>query len=80
MTTLSFKVTEAEARTIRREARREKLSVSEFLRRRAGTQVAGSSKPRLVRCPHTGAMVFAPVEDRPPLTTEVVRELLTDFP
>ena len=38
------------------------------------------SSPRLVRCPHTGAMIFAALEDLPPLTTEAVRELLADFP
>ncbi len=38
------------------------------------------SPPSLVRCPDTGAMIFAAPEDQPPLTTETVRELLVNFP
>ena len=40
----------------------------------------GPQKPRLVRCAHTGAMIFAASEDQPPLTTDTVRELLSAFP
>jgi len=36
--------------------------------------------PRLVRCPLTGAMIFAGREDQHPLETEAVRKLLTNFP
>lgn len=80
MTTLSFKVTEDGARLIRSLARRERLSVSEFLRRRAGDASAVPGKIRRVRCPHTGAMIFAAPGKLPPLTTESVRQLLSDFP
>ena len=80
MMTISFKVTEDEARLIRSRARREGLSVSEYLRRRASAPMPVSSAPRRIRCPHTGAMIFAAPENQPPLTTELVRELLTDFP
>ncbi len=80
MTTISFKVTEEEARLIRSRARKEGVSVSEYLRRRARVSMPGPQKPRRVRCPHTGAMIFAASEDQPPLTTESVRELLSDFP
>jgi hypothetical protein len=81
MVTLTFKATEEEARKIRQQARREKLSLSEYLRRRASAPASSPlSVPRLVRCPHTGAMIYARLDDRPPLTTESVRQLLGDFP
>jgi hypothetical protein len=80
MTTITFKVTEDEARLIRSRARKEGISVSEYLRRRASISMPASKAPRRVRCPHTGAMIFAAAENQPPLTTESVRELLSDFP
>ena len=80
MTTISFKVSEDEARLIRSRARIEGVSVSEYLRRRARLPMPAAPKPEQVRCPHTGAMVFAAPEDLPPLTTETVRALLSDFP
>ena len=80
MTTISFKVTEDEARVIRSRAKKERISVSEYLRRRASVTMPVPRKPRQVRCAHTGAMIFAAAEDHPPLTTESVRELLSDFP
>ena len=78
--TISFKVSAEEARLIRSRASSEGLSVSEYLRRRARLAMPAPSSPRLVRCPHTGAMIFAALDDLPPLTTEAVRELLADFP
>jgi len=80
MATITFKVTEEEARLIRSRARKERVTVSEYLRRRAGNLESPSPKTRKVRCPHTGAMIFAAPENQPPLTTEAVRELLSDFP
>ncbi len=80
MTTITFKVSEDEARLIRSRAKKERISVSEYLRRRAIVSMTAPRKPRQVRCPHTGAMIFAASEDQPPLTTEAVRELLSDFP
>ena len=80
MTTITFKVTEDEARLIRYRAKKEGISVSEYLRRRASASTMASRKPRRVRCPHTGAMIFAAPENQPPLTIESVRELLSDFP
>ena len=80
MATISFKVSDEEARLIRARARSEGISVSEHLRRRARLAMLPPSLPKLVRCPHTGAMIFAALEDLPPLTTEAVRELLADFP
>ena len=80
MATISFKVSDEEARLIRARARSDGVSVSEYLRRRARLAMPPPSSPRLVRCPHTGTMIFAALEDQPPLTTEAVRELLADFP
>jgi hypothetical protein len=80
MATLTFKVTDEEARLIRSWARKERVTVSEYLRRRASLVLAPSRKPVKVRCPHTGAMIFASPDNQPPLTTEAVRELLSDFP
>ncbi len=80
MATITFKVTDEEARLIRVRARREGVSVSEYLRRRTNVPMPGPQKPRRVRCPHTGAMIFAAPDTQPPLTTESVRELLADFP
>lgn len=80
MATISFKVSDEEARLIRKRAGREGVSVSEYLRRRARLAIPAPGLPKLVRCPHTGAMIFAAPDDQPPLTTETVRELLADFP
>ena len=80
MVTISFKVDEQEARTIRQQAKREGVSVSEFLRRTARLALAPPEKPRTVRCRHTGAKIFAASERLPPLSTEMVRDLLSDFP
>ena len=80
MTTLSFKVTEEEARAIRRGARRERVSVSEYIRRRAAGGLPAVAKPKVTRCPHTGALIFDPAAKLPPLTVASTRELLADFP
>ncbi len=80
MVTISFKVSEDEALLIRARARTEGVSVSEYLRRRAGLDTPGSRPLGRVRCPHTGAMIFAAPAEQAPLTTEMVRELLSDFP
>lgn len=81
MKTISFKVSEEEARRIRQLARREKVSVSEFLRRRAiGTAESGHVPVGKIRCAITGAEIFAPLTGEAPLTTEAVREMLSDFP
>jgi hypothetical protein len=80
MVTMTFKVTGDEARRIRARARKEGISVSEYLRRRASQPPSAAQKPARVRCPHTGAMIFAPIDGGEPLTTEEVRALLSDFP
>jgi hypothetical protein len=80
MTTLTFKVTADEARRIRKLARKENLTLSEFLRRRASGQASEPIKPGRVRCAFTGAMIFASLANQPPLTTETVKEIMADFP
>jgi hypothetical protein len=78
--TLSFKVSDDEARFIRSLAKRESLTLSEFLRRRAAGLKAEHRAPVKTRCKFTGAMIFAPLPDQPPLDTKSVREMLSDFP
>jgi hypothetical protein len=81
MKTMSFRVTDDEARLIRSLAKREKLTLSDYLRRRATS--APAIKPagvRRTRCKHTGATIFAASPELPPLSTESVREMLADFP
>ena len=80
MPTISFKVSEEEARLIRSRAAREGVSVSEYLRRRANVAMSAPAPPRLVRCARTGAMIFGALDDQMPLDTPTVRELLSDFP
>lgn len=80
MVTLTFKVTDQEARQIRSRARKERLTVSEYLRRRASLSTTPARKLTKVCCPHTGAHIFSAADDLPPLTTDAVRDLLADFP
>jgi hypothetical protein len=80
MKTMTFKVTEDEARMIRSRAKHEQVSVSEYLRRRAGSPASPMRNLGHVRCPETGAMIFAASDAMPPLTMESVRECLSDFP
>ena len=80
MVTISFRVSEEEARLIRSRARQEGLTVSEYLRRRTCAAMPSPGEPRRVRCRHTGAMIFAAPNHEPPLTTARVRELLAGFP
>ena len=80
MTTLTFKVSDQEARFLRLAAQRERLSLSEFLRRRLGSVLPTAPSVKVVRCPTTGAMIFSPESPASPLTTSVVREILADFP
>ena len=80
MPNLTFKVSEDEARRIRALARQRHLTVSEYLRQRAQSGAVPAAAVRRVRCPHTGALVFAPRKGLAPLTTESVRLILSDFP
>lgn len=80
MPILTFKTSSEEARRIRALARRDRTTVSAFLRRRALGSPDSSVEVRMVRCPHTGAMIFASEDGSPPLTSEAVREMLSSFP
>jgi len=80
MPTLTFKVSDEEARQIRALARRRKLSVSEFLRQQAQPNRDKAPQVTRVACAHTGATIFGAAPDLPPLDTQAVRELLSDFP
>ena len=82
MTTLTFKVSDDEARLIRALAAREKMTLSAYLRRRAGGRSLGAAPaaPRRIRCHQTGAMIFAPLAHQAPLNTQVVKALLAEFP
>ncbi len=80
MTTISFKVSKEEAQAIRERAQRERLTVSEYLRRQA---VAPPQSPALLtrsQCPLTGAFIFDGADDLNPLTVDSTREMLADFP
>ncbi len=79
MTTISFKVSEEEARRIRKRARQQRLSVSEYLRRRA-TGSEEAAPVGKIRCDITGAEIFAPLSGASALTTENVRQMLAEFP
>jgi len=81
MVTISFKVRPEEARAIRAGARRDRVTVSEFLRRRAVSPGRPAPRIKLLRCPLTGAKIFGGTGDSSaPLTVEATRELLADFP
>ena len=80
MPTLTFKVTTEEARQIRLAARSLRLSVSEFLRRKAMDVPKAPSKIPRMTCPRTHAVIFAPCPDLPPLDSDAVRDMLGDFP
>lgn len=79
MKTISFKVADDEARRIRQFARRERLSLSAYLRSRTAGNLESGAIGR-VRCQFTGVENFAAPAGTPPLTTETVREMLADFP
>lgn len=77
MTTLTFKVRDEEAEFLRLQAKVAGISVSELLRRKTLPE----KKPReLVKCKHTGAMVFKGAPGDIPLTNESIKEMLADFP
>lgn len=85
MPTLTFKVTIEEAARIRRLARRENKTLSEFLRRRVMQDApsgsgAAPSGYRIERSSVTGLPVMHAPAETPPVTSETVKALLTDFP
>jgi hypothetical protein len=80
MTTITFKLKDDEARLVRSLARQEKLTLSEYLRRRALLAAPKPKKIGRIRCAHTGSMIFEAPPDMPRLSTKTVRDLLADFP
>lgn len=79
MTTITFKLDEEDARQLREAARRNRVTLSEFIR---GQLLGRADNPpiSLVRSAETGVEIFAPAPHLRPLTTKAVREMLTDFP
>ena len=78
--TITFKVSDDEARRIRALAKQERVNLSEYLRRRAGGTSGTAALPRKVRCEFTEAMIFAPLPGQQAMTTASVREMLAEFP
>lgn len=78
-TTITFKLSPDEARTLRQRARRMGVTLSEYLRRQL-LSPKPNDEIRQQRCSYTGATIFAPAPHLPPLSTESVREALSDFP
>ncbi len=82
MPTITFKVSQREAARIRELARREGVTVSEFLRRRA-VAPGGEGQPgeyRIVKDPVSGLPVMQAPTGMPPVSSEQIRALLADFP
>ena len=83
MPTITFKVTAREAAHIRRMARREGLTVSDFLRRRA-VQAAPTTSEAGDYHVETSAVTGLPVmhapKEVPAVSSEQVHALLADFP
>jgi hypothetical protein len=77
--TISFKVSDDEARQIRSLAKHQRLSVSEYLRRRA-MESPQQGEVATIRCEFTGARIFAPPAGEVPLSVSETRRLLADFP
>ena len=82
MPTLTFKVTPREAARIRELARREGMTLSEYLRRRASAAppIAAESGYRIVRDALTGLPAMKAPEGVGPVTSAQIRALLADFP
>jgi hypothetical protein len=81
--TLTFKVTPEEAARIRRLARRESCTLSEYLRRRALPGMVSADPAagyRIEISPVTGLPVMHGPPGAPQVTSEQVRALLADFP
>jgi len=80
MTTITFKVPDHEAKRLKARARAANTTLSEFVRRQISLP---HEQPAitLVKCPETGATIFAPATHLPALTTKSVRAMLeSDFP
>jgi hypothetical protein len=82
--TITFKVNSEEAARIRHLARKERSTVSEFLRRRALVDPVARRRARARYRVETSRVTGLPVMHGPadarPVTAEQVRALLADFP
>ena len=82
MPTITFKVTAREAARIRELARRDGVTVSEFLRRRAVATPPhpGAGQYRITTDPVTGLPVMEAPPGTPAVSSAQIRALLADFP
>ena len=82
MPTISFKVSAREAARIRELARREGLTISEFLRRRAVSTPPkeGAGEYRIVEDPLTGLPLMEAPPGTEPVSSDQIRALMADFP
>ena len=81
MPTITFKVTPREAARIQDLARREGITLSEYLRRRATAAAAPSAAGyRIGVDPVTGLPVMEAPSDVAPVSSAQIRALLADFP
>ena len=80
MPTITFKLSDDEARSLRAHARKARLTLSEYLRRKVRGQQKAKRLPLYQKCPVTGAKIFVPHPGDIPLTTESVKAMLADFP
>ena len=80
MTTLTFKLDESEARSLRLEAKRAKLTLSELLRQKLRNPSKPPQRVELVSCPLTGTTIFGNAPQFGSLSTAAVKEILGEFP
>ncbi len=80
MKTLTFKVTDEEDHAIRTQARRARLTVSEYLRRKIRSSTVPGVSVEVVYSQQTGAPMFVGTPEMTPLNVETIREALSDFP
>ncbi len=80
MKILTFEVSDDEDQVIRSLAEKERMTISEFLRRRVTRMDRANGLPEKVLCESTGAMIFGTSTQLAPLTSKTVRHLLSDFP
>ena len=78
MPVMSFKVSLADARTIRARAKARKLSVSEYLRTQALPAKAAARRLRVVR--HAASGLTYDPSPGPVVSDEEIRAALADFP
>jgi hypothetical protein len=80
MTSLTFKIDDKEARNLRMEAKRAKLTLSELLRQKLRGPVPTPQRVAFMTCPLTGTTIFGSAPQFGPLSTTSVKELLGELP